>query len=642
MNVLSPGCPRARPRSSSAMPTPSTADARREAMLEAALDCIVTMDADGLRRRLQRRRRAHLRLRARRGARAPSRRADRPARAARAPRGGHPAPPRARARARSSAAGSSCSAMRRDGSRIPVELTVTRSDVDGEPLFIGFLRDLSGLRATQAALEDAEARFRRLVEQVPVVTYICDYDEAVSIRYISPQIETHDGLPAGALDRGPPVLDLGRAPRRPRLGRRRARPPHPRRRSPSTSSTASSPPTARSCTCSTRRRSSATPTGTPLFSQGVLVDVTELRRTEARLRASEAQMSTIVESAPMVLFALDRDGVFTLSEGKALELLGLEPGEVVGRSVFEVYAGEPQVKAAARRALAGRARQRAGGGRRSRLRRRPTRPWRAARRRHGRDRRGHRRHRAPPQRAGAGALRLPRPADRARQPRAARGAPGVRGRARAARRARRSRCSTSTSTTSRPSTTRSAMRPATSCCARSRAGSQHRVAAAHLLARHGGDEFMLLLEDLPGDGRAVAEAVAARAAGGAAAAVPPRRRRAAGRRQRRHQPLPRRRAATRPTCSSTPTPRCTRPSAPAAAASRSTAPPTTARTAASSSPRRLRTALADDELELHFQPVFDLAGGRHHRRRGAACAGTTPSAGWSPRRSSSRWPRTPG
>ena len=33
---------------------------------------------------------------------------------------------------------------------------------------------------------------------------------------------------------------------------------------------------------------------------------------------------------------------------------------------------------------------------------------------------------------------------------------------------------------------------------------EHRVAAAHLLTRHGGDEFMLLLEDLPGDGRAVA------------------------------------------------------------------------------------------------------------------------------------------
>ena len=48
----------------------------------------------------------------------------------------------------------------------------------------------------EAALEDAEARFRRLVEQVPTVTYICDFDESVSVRYISPQIEALTGYPA--------------------------------------------------------------------------------------------------------------------------------------------------------------------------------------------------------------------------------------------------------------------------------------------------------------------------------------------------------------------------------------------------------------------------------------------------------------
>src|SRR5215211_4786790 len=53
----------------------------------------------------------------------------------------------------------------------------------------------AALEAAQAALQDAEARFRRLVEQVPRVTYICDYDEAVSIRYISPQIEALTGFP---------------------------------------------------------------------------------------------------------------------------------------------------------------------------------------------------------------------------------------------------------------------------------------------------------------------------------------------------------------------------------------------------------------------------------------------------------------
>lgn len=38
-----------------------------------------------------------------------------------------------------------------------------------------------------------------------------------------------------------------------------------------------------------------------------------------------------------VLFAFDREGVFTLSEGGGLAVLGRRPGEVVDRSIFDVY-----------------------------------------------------------------------------------------------------------------------------------------------------------------------------------------------------------------------------------------------------------------------------------------------------------------
>ena len=56
---------------------------------------------------------------------------------------------------------------------------------------------------------------------------------------------------------------------------------------------------------------------------------------------------------PFIVFALDADGVFTASEGEGLASLGLEPGEVVGRSAFEVYRGEPQVLENLDRALSG-------------------------------------------------------------------------------------------------------------------------------------------------------------------------------------------------------------------------------------------------------------------------------------------------
>ena len=60
----------------------------------------------------------------------------------------------------------------------------------------------------------------------------------------------------------------------------------------------------------------------------------------------------VVESV-VVLFALDKDGIFTLSEGKGLEVLGLEPGQVVGLSVFDVYREFPQICETARCVLAG-------------------------------------------------------------------------------------------------------------------------------------------------------------------------------------------------------------------------------------------------------------------------------------------------
>jgi two-component system, cell cycle sensor histidine kinase and response regulator CckA len=71
------------------------------------------------------------------------------------------------------------------------------------------------------------------------------------------------------------------------------------------------------------------------------------------LTEAEQRLRTIITTAPIVLFALDQNGIFTLSEGRALQKLGLQPGEAIGRSVFEMYANHPEILASARRALKG-------------------------------------------------------------------------------------------------------------------------------------------------------------------------------------------------------------------------------------------------------------------------------------------------
>ena len=73
------------------------------------------------------------------------------------------------------------------------------------------------------------------------------------------------------------------------------------------------------------------------------------------LRDSEERLRTVVTGAPVVMFALDRKGVFTLSEGKGLDALSLTAREVVGKSAFELYRDEPQIVENVKRTLAGEA-----------------------------------------------------------------------------------------------------------------------------------------------------------------------------------------------------------------------------------------------------------------------------------------------
>jgi two-component system cell cycle sensor histidine kinase/response regulator CckA len=70
-------------------------------------------------------------------------------------------------------------------------------------------------------------------------------------------------------------------------------------------------------------------------------------------RETEFRLRMVVDNAPIVLWALDKDGVFTLSEGRGLKGLGLSPGQVVGQSAFTIYASVPEIVDCVRRGLAG-------------------------------------------------------------------------------------------------------------------------------------------------------------------------------------------------------------------------------------------------------------------------------------------------
>ncbi|MCC5878129.1 MAG: PAS domain S-box protein [Candidatus Sumerlaeia bacterium] len=85
------------------------------------------------------------------------------------------------------------------------------------------------------------------------------------------------------------------------------------------------------------------------------LDISSHVETEKALLKTRDDLHRVVGHCPIVLFALDEDGRFTLSEGAGLAALGLEPGQVVGQSAMELYKDNQVVLDQLKRALAGEA-----------------------------------------------------------------------------------------------------------------------------------------------------------------------------------------------------------------------------------------------------------------------------------------------
>jgi PAS domain S-box-containing protein len=76
----------------------------------------------------------------------------------------------------------------------------------------------------------------------------------------------------------------------------------------------------------------------------------ELRVLYSRL---EERLTTVVSNAPIILFALDQEGVLTLLEGKGLDALGLDSEGALGRPLSAVFGGAPKILTAAESARRG-------------------------------------------------------------------------------------------------------------------------------------------------------------------------------------------------------------------------------------------------------------------------------------------------
>ena len=99
-------------------------------------------------------------------------------------------------------AGREVEAVRKDGSLVPIRLAVGRVDQPGDPLFVGFLTDLTERKALERERRQGEEQLRSLVSNLPGVAFRCLNSENWPMLFISDAVLQITGWTAEDFVRG--------------------------------------------------------------------------------------------------------------------------------------------------------------------------------------------------------------------------------------------------------------------------------------------------------------------------------------------------------------------------------------------------------------------------------------------------------
>ncbi|MDQ3943435.1 MAG: PAS domain S-box protein, partial [Actinomycetota bacterium] len=225
---------------------------------------------------------------------------------------------------------------RRDGGE-PISLSVNSSLIDfqGRLAVLSVNRELTEARRAEARLRETEAKYRTLVEQIPVAVYIQEIERDNAISYISPQIEAIMGYSPKEYLTDPKLW---------------VRSTHPDDRDKVLAEDARTIRTGEPFSMEFRKitrdgrviwvRDEAVLVrdegGSPRYWQGILADITERKHTEEALRESERRFRQLFENSSDALFVHDEKGRFVDCNAEACRALGYSREELLELSVADV------------------------------------------------------------------------------------------------------------------------------------------------------------------------------------------------------------------------------------------------------------------------------------------------------------------
>jgi diguanylate cyclase (GGDEF)-like protein/PAS domain S-box-containing protein len=193
------------------------------------------------------------------------------------------------------------------------------------------------VRALEDRLALAEARYQGLVEHIPAVVYVAEWDAHSTLTYISPQVEKLLGWPPEAFLADQELWyrcvhpdDIERVREQERIAFEAGEWADMELRMLHRDGSER--------WVRDKEAIIVDADGRPRFSQGVVVDVTPTHATESALQDERHRAQRYLDVAGAIIVILDATAKITLLNRAGAELLGYDDGELIGRDWYDAVA----------------------------------------------------------------------------------------------------------------------------------------------------------------------------------------------------------------------------------------------------------------------------------------------------------------